>query len=327
MSFKNTILVTGGTQGLGYYASLELARTHPENLIIIASRTDPLSSAKTINTTLHQANVLFLPLDLNSFSQIRSFVSAFQAKNYPSITTLLLNAGIQFPKGIRYTADGFEATFGVNHVGHALLFHLLYPFLAEDARVVVTASGTHDPAQKTGIPDAVYDTAEEVAHPKPGAERINGRQRYATSKLTNVLWMYALNRRLEARGGKDGNGNGKRMSVVAFDPGLMPGTGLAREGSGVEKFVWIHVLPRLIWLLRRVISPNIWTPQESGRHLASVAVGEEFKGETGVYFEGRQKIKSSVVSYDVKKQEDLWEWTIKNVSSSEEERKRFDIGK
>lgn len=75
MSYTNTVLITGGTQGLGYYAALDIARKHPEYLIIVASRTDPKSSATTINDTLRQKNALFIPLDLGSFAKIRSFVN------------------------------------------------------------------------------------------------------------------------------------------------------------------------------------------------------------------------------------------------------------
>lgn len=322
MSFKNSVLVTGGTINLGYHAALAIARKHPEYLVVVASRTDPESAATTINNTLHQKNVVFMPLDLGSLTKIRSFVNVWESQKYPPIISLLLNAGVQFPTGIKYTDDGFEATFGVNHVGHALLFHLLFPFLTDNARVVVTSSGTHDPAQKSGLPDAVYNTAEDLAHPAPGEEKLSGRGRYSTSKLTNVLWTYALNRRFSALASK-----GNHMTAVAFDPGLMPGTGLAREANAIEQFLWNWVLPRLLWLVRRVITPNTHTAQESGESLAWVAIGDEVKNETGAYFEGRLKIKSSVDSYDEKKQEDLWDWTVKNVSTSEEERKTFDIAK
>jgi hypothetical protein len=117
------------------------------------------------------------------------------------------------------------------------------------------------------------------------------------------------------------------LTVVAFDPGLMPGTGLARDASATLLFVWHHVLPRLIWLLKIMFHGNVHTPKESGENLAWVAISADVKEETGVYFEMRKTIPSSVDSHDEKKQDDLWDWTIKNVSTSEEERQKFDIGK
>jgi NAD(P)-dependent dehydrogenase (short-subunit alcohol dehydrogenase family) len=63
MTFSRTVLITGGTMGLGYGAALEIARQHPEYLVIIASRSDKTSAAELINKTLHQKNVQYLPLE------------------------------------------------------------------------------------------------------------------------------------------------------------------------------------------------------------------------------------------------------------------------
>jgi NAD(P)-dependent dehydrogenase (short-subunit alcohol dehydrogenase family) len=163
MSYTRTILITGGTLGLGFECALHIARQCPTYLVVIASRTDTNAAAASVNKALHQENTVFLPLDLSNRTNVRSFVTTWESRHHLLIQALLLNAGIQFPDGLRLTDEGMESTFAVNHVGHALLFHLLFPHLADDARVVVTSSGTHDPAMKSGIPDAVYTTAEELA--------------------------------------------------------------------------------------------------------------------------------------------------------------------
>ncbi|KAJ4348746.1 uncharacterized protein N0V89_010124 [Didymosphaeria variabile] len=283
---KRTILVTGGTSGLGYHATTNLARQHPDNTIIIASRSDSNSAASSIRQLTGHQDVHFLPLDLGNLQNIRSFAIAISERGTPPISILLLNAAMQFPDGIKYTIDGFEATFGINHVGHALLFHLLRSFLADKARVVVTGSASHDPAQKTGVPDANYTSAEELAHPVGEAVKNTGMQRYATSKLCNVIWSYALHRRFASI-------PGKQWTVVVFDsgmmPGMMPGTGLAREAGPVFKFVWHRVLPRLVPFLRRVLSFSVWTAQESGSNLAWVPSEES---TSGVYYDARTQIKS-----------------------------------
>ncbi len=46
MSYTNTVLLTGGTGGLGYYAALNIAQKHPKYMVIITGRSDPNSSAK-----------------------------------------------------------------------------------------------------------------------------------------------------------------------------------------------------------------------------------------------------------------------------------------
>ena len=315
-----TILITGGTAGLGYCTALDIAKKCPQSRIIIASRNDPKSAAAAINKALGQTNVEFLTLDLSVTSKVRSFVKTFEENNYPPIQALVLNAVLQFPGEVTYTADGVEATFGISHLGHALLFYLLKPHFANTFRIVVVSSGTHDPAQKTGLPDAKYTTAEELAHPNAESAKNAGRQRYATTKLVNVMWAYALTRRF-----------GKLPKVmnweaIVYDPGLLPGTGLARDAGTAERFLWKHVLPHVKPLIRKAMgSPHIYTPQDAGARLASLAVDEKFNGESGAYYAGPEKIKSSVASYDENKQEELWTWTVKTLAQNEEEARNFEV--
>ena len=169
------------------------------------------------------------------------------------------------------------------------------------------------------MPAAVFDSAEKLAHPPPETVKsYDGRLRYCNSKLCNVLWMYALNRHMRADSPSD-----KQWTVTAFDPGLMPGTGLARDAGPVLQFIWHSILPRLMWLLRALVSPNVHTAVESGSALARLAVGADTQGKTGVYFEGLKEIKSSVDSQKVEKQDDLYDWTLKTVAKDDAERQSF----
>lgn len=317
-NFNKSILITGGTSGLGFQAATILARQLKNTRVIIASRKDPDLAAAAINKENGQNNVQFLPLDLGNLDNVRAFVKTWKDQNLPPISHLILNAGLQFPAGVQYTSQGTEATFGVNHVGHALLFHLLQPNFANECRIIVVASGTHDPAQKSGLPDAIYNSAEELAHPVGESLKYAGRQRYATSKLCNILWTYALSRRVAKLPGKN-------VTVVAFDPGLMPGTGLSREAGPILKFLWLHVLPVFIPAIRRFVHPNVHTPKESGANLVFVATDSSVKTTSGVYYEMRKEIPSSVDSYDESKQEELWAWTVKTLASNEQERKDFEV--
>ena len=311
--YHNTILVTGGTTGLGYEAALALARHFPKHQIIIASRSNADAADANINKTLGQANTKFLKLDLSSTDNVRAFASDITA-NYPPISHLLMNAGLQFPGPVSYFDSGVEKTFGINHLGHALLFYLLLHHLTKDCHIVVTASGTHDPAQKTGMPLKDYADYASVARPNPATANKDGRERYSTSKLLNVMWTYALNHHLKSS-------SRSAMTVNAFDPGLVPGTGLAREYPAPLRFIWNHVMPHLIWLMRIVQSPNIHTAKESGESLARLAIGEKkgVHGVSGEYFEGQKAIKSSTQSYDERLQEDLYEGTIKELAGSVQE--------
>ena len=311
MSYTHTVLLTGGTGGLGYYAALDIARQRPKYLIAITGRSDPEYSAQKINTQLHQTNVTFLPLDLSSTTTVRAFAESWATQNYPPIISLVLNAGTQFIGPVETNEEGYEKTFMVNHLGHSLLFHLLTPYLAPDARIAITSSGTHNPnmTQKANLPDAAYTTAEELAHPEPATAHPQGMQRYNSSKLANILWTYALARHLEDRG--------SRITANAYNPGLMFGTGLGRDYTPVMKFLWLHILPRITRLMRFVM-PYVRGVQESSECLAWLAISPEAAGITGKYFDDKTPVMSSAASYDVEKQEDLWNWTLKTAGADED---------
>ena len=193
-----------------------------------------------------------------------------QSQQPPPITHLLFNAGLQFTHEISYTEDGYKNTFAVNHLSHALLFSLLILHLilhlAQKACIVVTASRTHNPTQKTGMPDAKYTSAEELAHPT-GQELNNAsHQHYTTSKLVNMLWTYTLKQHLASLCGGSGSSSSpnkdnvkKDWTVAAFNPSLVPATGLACEAGSAMKFMWGCVLPKVLPLLRVMVSLNIHT--------------------------------------------------------------------
>ena len=82
-------------------------------------------------------------------------------------------------------------------------------------------------------------------------------------------------------------------------------------------------MPVLIPVLRKVFSENIHTTHESGLALARLGVSEEVDGISGKYFAGAKEIRSSEDSYDVGKQDDLWEWTLKHVAKDEDEMREF----
>lgn len=332
-TYTSTILITGGTQGLGYQTAQHLAAQHPSSQIILASRTDPSNAADTINTALNQQNCIFLPLDLSSLSNIRDFANTHfppSQPKYPPISHLLLNAGLQLPSAaIHWTTnpspsdpskeEKIETQFFIHHIGHTLLYHLLTPHLTPTARTVVVSSGAHDPDQKWPGLTPHYTGAEEVARPDEAAQKergIGGRDRYATSKVANVLWTYALVRRLEKAA--------SQRTVVSFDPGAMPTTGLTRHAPYLEKKIINSLGLVSASVMRRLWRENVHSAEESGESLAWVAALE--RGTSGVYYEGRIVKGSSVVSRDEGKQEELWEWTVKFVGRDEEERQRFGQG-
>src|SRR5262249_27991912 len=148
-------------------------------------------------------------------------------------------------------------------LGHFLLANLLLARLQANApaRIVVVSSGVHDPKQATGMPKAaVSDFATLAATGGPRAGEFNGRLAYVNSKLCNLWFAYELARRLDAAGGP-------QVSVIGWEPGLVPGSGLARDYPAALRFVWNGILPALAWTLSPFVA-GINPAPKSGRSLA-----------------------------------------------------------
>lgn len=307
-----TVLITGGSTGLGYHAARHIAGHYPGWHIIIANRT--LQAAQeAIESIQHEypnASLEALPLDLGSLANVREFVRTLLTRNIPPIRTLVCNAGLQVVNDTR-TVDGYETTFAVNHLGHFLLTQLLLPHLNTPARIINVSSGTHfasedrSNGEKGGMPDPVFTTAQMTATPAPvngGDMQFIGRQRYSTSKLCNVWHTYELVRRLA-----QADHLPHPITVNAFDPGLMPGTGLARDYAPVVRWMWENVLPRVPALARMMFGAAPNPVPLSGANLARLACDPAWEGVTSKYIQGTQAIPSSKASYDEGHARELWE--------------------
>ena len=154
------------------------------------------------------------------------------------------------------------------------------------------------------MPPPRYRDARQLARPGTDGEPIQeapgtaGRRAYTTSKLCNVLCAYELSRRLRAAGVSTSE---RPITVNAFDPGMMPGTGLARDYGALQRFGWRFILPAL-----RLVAPNVNGTRRSGRALARLVTDPQLEGMTGRYFEGFRDIPSSQESHDERKAADLW---------------------
>jgi NAD(P)-dependent dehydrogenase (short-subunit alcohol dehydrogenase family) len=285
-----TVIITGANAGLGLECARNLLARDGSWHLVLAVRNPDLGAAAVADLEAPDRCTV-IRCDLASLASIREFATAFATAGLPPLHAIVCNAGLQ-TVDTKFTVDDIEMTFGVNHLGHFALVRELLDRLVAPARVVVVASGTHDPAKFTGMPHPSYTSAQELAHPA-GDAPADGRRRYTTSKLCNVLFAYELDRRL-------GEG-GKGITVTAFDPGLMPASGLSREYSPAQRFAWRFIGPVLRLL------PNVNSTRTSGARLAALAVDPVFDGVTGRYFEGAREIRSSTDSYDPAKALDLWE--------------------
>ena len=292
-----TIVVTGGHMGIGGATTRHLLDGGAH--VVVASR-DHARARRELGALADRVELL--ALDLASLDSVRACAAALAAGGRPPLRGLICNAGIQIVGPPERSADGWELTYAVNHLGHVLLVLSLLPHLARPARVVMLGSATHDPAQFTGIAKAKYRGARALAEPDAEAYASEGplkagHRAYSTSKLCNILFAYGLAERLQAAG--------EAVTVNAYDPGLVPATGLARRYGAASRFVFARVVPPLLPLLRPFFFAQ--TMDEAGRWLARLALDPQLDGVSGRYFSGSREARSSAQSYDAALQRELLE--------------------
>jgi len=302
---RPAILVTGGNSGIGLECSRRLAREGVP--LWLASRDEALSAEVAAGLAAETGNAAIgaLALDLGSLADVRRCAAEIDSRGL-RLSGLVLNAGLQANDGPHHSADGYERTFAVNHLGHFLLANLLLRNIAKHApaRILVVASGVHDPALSTGMPKPdIPDFASLASHGGP-RDGFNGRLAYVNSKLCNVWFTYELIRRI-ATAGLDAT----PLSVHGFEPGLVPGTGLAREYAPPLLFLWNHV-PE--WLARRI--PMMNTAADAGVALAERVLDPELERVSGRYFPshtGFEAAPSSEESYDEARAAELWALSVR----------------
>lgn len=278
-------LVTGATSGLG----LELVRlllAEPATCVVSGARRP--ADAQALRNVAGEDRLHILPLDLSSLASTAAFADAVTKHlSGGRLTSIAANAGGQNVRGRHITKDGYEETLQANWLAHAMLVERLLPCLERRAPVAFTASGTHDPAdpgaRRFGFRGGIYPGIERVARGDLDGsvpEKQQGMDRYATSKLVAILHVYALARRTPADGPR----------WFAYDPGLMPGTGLARTRSAFERWAWSTILP----VVARTM-PGASTPRRSAATYARLLTGRLFPQESGVHldFSGRRTASSA----------------------------------
>ena len=201
----------------------------------------------------------------------------------------------------------------MNHVGHFLLVNLLLRRLAAHtpARVMIVASGVHDPKLRTGMPKpdiGHFDVLAQTGGPR--ADAFEPRVAYVNSKLCNLWFAYELVRRLAAAGLTSKE---RPISVNAYEPGLVPGSGLAREYPPALRWIWHRVLPAVARVATR-FTPMINAADTAGEALARLVLDPSLERISGKYFPSHSRwgeAPSSDASYDQTRAAALWEASVR----------------
>jgi len=306
---EKSFIVTGANTGLGYSCAKNIASENKLHHVILACR-DKEKAQKAVAKMISETgnpNISFLHLDLSSFQSVREFSNLFIQKKYPPLKGIVCNAGLAGEDTVSFTTDGIETTFQVNCLGHFLMVHLLIKHLDPPSRILMVSSELHrnDGPMKAFLPN--YTNAKDLAHPDVNRANIkgSGQIRYSTSKLCMLLYTHAFCEKFISKGIK-------HITINAYNPGLMPDTGLGGLNKKLfRKFFLKYILPLFI-------KDEMGTPQKSGKILADLILSEKYEGVTGKYFDRAKNTEPSKESFDKNKMEDLWNTSIELTKTENE---------
>jgi NAD(P)-dependent dehydrogenase (short-subunit alcohol dehydrogenase family) len=263
-------LVTGGNTGIGRATAAALAGRGGRVYLACRSVDKGRRAAADLSAATGNDAVRFLPLDLAELASVRRCAEQFLALGEP-LHGLINNAGVAGRRGM--TRDGFELTFGVNHVGHFALTTALLDHLAASApaRVVTVASDAHYQASGVDFEAVRRRTASITGFPE-----------YAVSKLANVLFSAELSRRAAGRG----------ITTYALHPGV------------VASDIW----RRVPWPIRPLLKLRMLSPEQGARTSLFCATSATVAAATGRFYDDcREREPSKVATLELAG--DLWERT------------------
>jgi NAD(P)-dependent dehydrogenase (short-subunit alcohol dehydrogenase family) len=264
------VLITGATTGIGRVTAVELGRAGAEIVLVARDRAKADATVAALKEAgAPPAHALFA--DLSLLSDVRRVGAEVRAK-FDRIDVLVNNAGAIFTSRA-LTAEGFERTFALNHLGYFLLTELVLDRIPQHGRIVNVASEAH----RGGKVD--FDNLQ--------LERgYTAWRAYCVSKLMNLLFTFELARRVA----------GRDITVNAAHPGPVA-SNFGRSNRGLFGFLFA------------LASPFMLTPEKGARTQIWLASSPEVAGVTGKYFAKCREKRPSARALDEATQKRLWEVT------------------
>jgi len=276
---NKTVLITGASAGIGLHTAIGLAKLGAEVVMVGRDERRTAEAVSLVKAQTGNPSISYLIADLSSLKEVRKLASEFKS-NYQKLDVLLNNAGAIFLRR-KTTVEGYEMTFGLNHLNYFLLTDLLLDMLKAQpkARVVNVASNAHYRGH------ILFDDLQS----EKGF--FNGMSVYSNSKLANVLFAYELARRLK----------GTNVTANCLHPGFVASNFALNNGFLVNIF--------MAFMRHRL------TNEQGARTSIYLASSPDVEGVSGRYFHYNMKEKrSSDESHDESVAKRLWEASEKMVS-------------
>lgn len=273
-------VITGATSGLGREAALALAARGFDLALVGRDPQKGTDLVQSLQARRPDRSYRFFAADLSLVRENRRVAAEIRAA-IPRLDGLLNNVGGYFETR-QVTAEGFEHTWALNHLSYFTMTEELLPALKSpgQARIVNVSSLAHTGGK------IHWDDLQ-------GEKRFSGWGAYAQSKLANLLFTFALARRLEGTG----------VTANALHPGFV-GTSFG-DSNGQT---WFGRLFR--WAKRFALSP-----EEGAATSVFLCADPSVAEQSGGYYEKSRRAKAAAAALRVEDQERLWSLTQDQVSA------------
>ncbi|KAL0078580.1 retinol dehydrogenase 12 [Phycomyces blakesleeanus] len=246
-------IVTGANDGIGKESAIDLAKRNATVIIACRDSEKSRQALEDIRLASGSDKVTLEYVDFASLQSVKDFYTAFIA-THKNLHLLINNAGV-FNTTRKETVDGFEGTFGVNHVGPFLLTELLLPTLiaSKPSRIINVGSA--------GMRWATINF-DDIQLEK----NFSGFGSYGQSKLANALYAYHLSRRL----------SGKGVTANVLHPGAVRTSIAARDKK------LLNTITTTIFGLFALYTKS---PIQGAQTILYLATAPEVEEKSGLYWE------------------------------------------
>ncbi len=260
---NKTVLITGGTGGIGKQTALGLAKLGAQVIITGRSQASGETAVSELKQLSGNQRVDLLLADLSTQAGVRSLADQFKQK-YERLDGLINNAGLAESQR-RLTEDGVESDFAVNVITPFLLTHLLMDRLKSSSSVrVVNLTG----GEAKGLIELDNLQAERS---------FMGLNTYSHAKLVMMAVMYEFAQRVQ----------GTNVTINVCYPG--------QASTNMTRSVTPQMAPsilRLIWPLFKLMTrpDGGQSAAKAARSSVYLASSAEVEGANGKYFDTNSKM-------------------------------------
>lgn len=246
-----TVVITGGTGGLGRAAAADIAALGARTVVVGRSPEKLAAMEEGIS-----GEVVGYEADLSLMAEIRDLADRLLAGE-ERIDVLINNVGVLLPER-QVTEEGIEKTLAIDLAGHFLLTNLLVPTLIDSApsRIInITSGGMY--SEKIRPRDLQYERGE-----------YKGAAAYARAKRGQVILTGMWAGRLEGTGVTVhamhpgwAKTAGVAQSLPTFDKLMKPFLRTAEEGA--DTMVWLAADPEPaatsgeLWFDRSIVDKHL----------------------------------------------------------------------